>query len=55
MRVVNAFIFFDELELLDIRLHELDSVVDLFVIVETLEHNANRQKKPICLRPNWER
>jgi len=55
MRVVNAFIFFDELSLLEIRLHELDSVVDLFVIVETLEHNANRQKKPICLRPNWER
>jgi beta-1,4-mannosyl-glycoprotein beta-1,4-N-acetylglucosaminyltransferase len=53
MRVVNAFIFFDELDLLDIRLHELDPVVDLFVIVETLEHNANRERKPICLRPNW--
>jgi beta-1,4-mannosyl-glycoprotein beta-1,4-N-acetylglucosaminyltransferase len=55
VRVVNAFIFFDELDLLDIRLHELDPVVDLFVIVETLEHNANRAKKPICLYPNWER
>jgi beta-1,4-mannosyl-glycoprotein beta-1,4-N-acetylglucosaminyltransferase len=55
MRVVNAFIFFDELSLLEIRLHELDSVVDLFVIVETLEHNSNRPKKPICLRPNLSR
>jgi beta-1,4-mannosyl-glycoprotein beta-1,4-N-acetylglucosaminyltransferase len=54
MRVINSFIFFDELDLLDIRLHELDSVVDLFVIVETLEHNANRDRKPICLRPNWD-
>ena len=54
-RIINAFIFFDEIDLLEIRLHELDPVVDLFVIVETLCHNASNAKKPQCLSmKNWD-
>ena len=34
MKIHDCFIFFDELDLLDIRLHELDRVVDRFVLVE---------------------
>jgi beta-1,4-mannosyl-glycoprotein beta-1,4-N-acetylglucosaminyltransferase len=34
-KLVDAFIFFDELELLLLRLTELESVVDYFVIVES--------------------
>jgi beta-1,4-mannosyl-glycoprotein beta-1,4-N-acetylglucosaminyltransferase len=32
--IYDTFSFFNELELLDIRLHELDSVVDRFVLLE---------------------
>jgi beta-1,4-mannosyl-glycoprotein beta-1,4-N-acetylglucosaminyltransferase len=32
--IIDAFIFFNELDLLEIRLHELDPVVDRFLIVE---------------------
>lgn len=35
MAVFDAFQFFDELELLDIRLHELSPVVDKFVLLES--------------------
>ena len=31
--VIDAFLFAGELDILEIRLHELDSVVDHFVIV----------------------
>lgn len=40
----DCFTFFNELELLDIRLHELDSVVDRFVIVESAETFTGRRK-----------
>jgi hypothetical protein len=54
LRVVDAFIFHDEFELLDIRLRELDGVVDRFVIVEspwTFQGTA----KPLHLRAHIER
>ncbi len=35
--VYDCFLFLNEFELLDIRLHEMDSVVDRFVIVESAE------------------
>lgn len=35
--VYDCFLFLNEFEILDIRLHEMDSVVDRFVIVEAAE------------------
>ena len=34
MKIYDCFLFFNELDLLEIRLNELDEVVDYFVIVE---------------------
>lgn len=42
-RVYDMFPFFNELELLEIRLNELDSVVDVFVLAEA---TTTFQKKP---------
>jgi beta-1,4-mannosyl-glycoprotein beta-1,4-N-acetylglucosaminyltransferase len=50
--VIDAFTFFNELNLLDVRLHEHDSFVDLFVIVEALETFSGRPKRAV-LRDNW--
>jgi beta-1,4-mannosyl-glycoprotein beta-1,4-N-acetylglucosaminyltransferase len=36
-KVYDCFLFLNELEILDIRLHEMDPVVDYFVIVEAVE------------------
>ena len=42
MKVYDCFTFFNELELLDLRLKELNDVVDKFVIVEaSLTHTGN--------------
>ena len=43
--IYDCFLFFHELEVLDIRLHELDSVVDKFVLVESTVTHTNQQKK----------
>ena len=52
--VYDCFPFFNELDLLEIRLNELDDVVDRFVIVEAeLTHNGD--KKPLCFAENRER
>lgn len=45
--------FFDELDVLQIRLNELDSVVDQFVIIESLETHGSKNSKPAILRENW--
>jgi len=43
--IIDAIIFNNELDILDVRLHELDPVVDKFVIVESLKyHGSNRTK-----------
>lgn len=52
--LIDAFIFNNELEVLDIRLHELAAVVDKFVIVEALEYHGSDRKKRANLRDNWE-
>ncbi|HEV2340142.1 MAG TPA: hypothetical protein VGT05_05330 [Patescibacteria group bacterium] len=41
----DCFTFYNELELLSIRLHELDSVVDKFVLVEGTVTFTNKKKK----------
>jgi beta-1,4-mannosyl-glycoprotein beta-1,4-N-acetylglucosaminyltransferase len=43
--IYDCIIFNNELDVLDIRLHELDSVVDKFVIVESTVTHVNRPKK----------
>jgi beta-1,4-mannosyl-glycoprotein beta-1,4-N-acetylglucosaminyltransferase len=44
MKVVDAFIFFNELELLDIRLNVLNDRVDYFVLVESTVSHAGKEK-----------
>ena len=55
--VIDAFLFAGELDILEIRLHELDSVVDHFVIVESCEpHGAAGRRQPTYLADpeRWE-
>jgi beta-1,4-mannosyl-glycoprotein beta-1,4-N-acetylglucosaminyltransferase len=52
-KIIDAFPFFDELDVLEIRLNELDSIVDWFVIVESLERHGSNKRKPANLRDNW--
>ena len=42
--IYDCFIFFNELELLELRLHELAGVVDKFVIVEANETHTHKPK-----------
>lgn len=42
--IVDCFTFFNELEILDIRLHELDSIVDKFVLVEARKTHSGKDK-----------
>lgn len=49
--IYDCFPFLNELELLDIRLHELDEVVDKFVLVEaTITHQG--KPKPLYYQEN---
>ena len=52
--IIDAFMFFNELELLEIRLNELDSVVDYFVITESLERHGSSESKPAFIQDNWD-
>lgn len=49
--IVDAFIFYNEFELLDIRLEELYPVVDKFVIVES-NHKLSGKSKPLFFLEN---
>ena len=42
--IYDCFLFFNELELLSLRLHELDPVVDKFVLVESVETFTGKEK-----------
>jgi len=53
-RVYDCFAFFNELDLLEIRLHELDPVVDFFVLVEATR-TFQKQPKPLYYAENRER
>jgi hypothetical protein len=54
MKVFDCFTFFNELDLLEIRLHELDDVVDWFVISEANMSHSGKPKEYTLLE-NWER
>lgn len=49
--VYDCFAFFNELELLEIRLNELDSVVDRFVLVEATR-TFQKNEKPLYFEQN---
>ena len=52
--IIDCFTFFNELDILEIRLNELYDVVDRFVIVEaTLTHSGN--SKPLYFNNNLDR
>ena len=44
MKIYDGFLFFNELELLEIRLEELYSVVDFFVVCESTKNHQNKNK-----------
>ena len=52
--IYDCFTAFNELELLEIRLHELSPVVDRFVLVEATRTHSNLPK-PLYFRDNWSR
>jgi beta-1,4-mannosyl-glycoprotein beta-1,4-N-acetylglucosaminyltransferase len=43
-KVYDGFLFFNELDLLEIRLNELDEVVDKFILVESILTHASKEK-----------
>ncbi|MBI2327831.1 hypothetical protein HYU92_05940 [Candidatus Curtissbacteria bacterium] len=45
MAIVDAVLFYDELDLLELRLHELNKVVDWFVIIEANRTFSGRPKQ----------
>ncbi|MCS6822514.1 MAG: hypothetical protein NZ551_11695 [Microscillaceae bacterium] len=49
--IYDCFAFFNELDLLEIRLHELDSVVDKFVLVEATR-TFQKKAKPLYFQEN---
>lgn len=55
MRRIDAFLFRDELDLLECRLTELGSVMDAFVIVEGTRTHGHNTPKPLVYQANAER
>ena len=45
VQIYDCFIFYNELNLLNMRLHELNSIVDKFVLVEATRTHTNNSKK----------
>jgi beta-1,4-mannosyl-glycoprotein beta-1,4-N-acetylglucosaminyltransferase len=54
MKIIDGFIFYNELDLLSYRLKILNDVVDYFVIVEST-HTFVGKEKPLFFRDNQER
>jgi beta-1,4-mannosyl-glycoprotein beta-1,4-N-acetylglucosaminyltransferase len=51
--LIDAFMYFNEIDLLEIRLNELNSIVDKFVIVESQEMHGSSELKRFNLKDNW--
>jgi len=52
--LIDAIIFSNEVDILELRLHELNPVVDRFLIVESLEsHGSSSRKSSPVLHDNW--
>jgi hypothetical protein len=54
MKIYDCFTFYNEFELLELRLAQHWDHVDQFVIVEA-DHTFQNQPKPFLLKDNWER
>ncbi|MCX8489710.1 MAG: hypothetical protein ORN54_01435 [Cyclobacteriaceae bacterium] len=54
MKIYDCFSFFNELDLLEIRLNELDPVVDVFVLVEATK-TFQKKPKPLYYNENKKR
>ena len=54
MRLFDCVLYNGEIDTLEIRLHELDAVVDVFVIVEATQ-TFSGLPKPLHLRAQWDR
>lgn len=52
--LIDAFTFFNELDMLEFRLKVLAPLVDRFVIVEA-DHTFSGKKKPFIFADNWDR
>lgn len=52
--IVDCFTFFNEFDILEIRLHEMDPWVDLFVLVESAE-TFSGNSKPLWFEENQHR
>ena len=52
--VIDSFMLFQEWDLLDLRLHELNPIVDKFVIVESLEYHGSDRVKTETLPDHWD-
>src|SRR3990167_11062120 len=52
--IYDTFMFFNELDLLEIRLNELDKVVDKFVLVES-PFTYSGKSKPLFFQSNKKR
>jgi beta-1,4-mannosyl-glycoprotein beta-1,4-N-acetylglucosaminyltransferase len=50
-KVYDCFLFFNELEILDIRLHEMGDYVDRFILVESVE-TFRGDPKPLYFKEN---
>ena len=50
-KLFDCFVFFNELDILEIRLNTLDPLVDYFVLVEST-HTFTGQDKPLHFEPN---
>jgi beta-1,4-mannosyl-glycoprotein beta-1,4-N-acetylglucosaminyltransferase len=53
--IIDAVMLFNELDILEIRLNELNSVVDYFVIVESADRHGSAAPKAPALKENWQR
>ena len=45
MKIIDCFTFYNELDMLELRLNELNEVVDYFVLVECVKTHANNDKE----------
>lgn len=52
--LIDGIIFGWETDILELRLHELDSIVDRFIIIESRDYHGSTNIKPTNLRFNWD-
>lgn len=51
VKIIDCFIFYNEINMLNLRLHELNNYVDLFILVES-KHTFSLNEKPLYYQEN---